>query len=103
MRYVLRVGALLLLLVSSCVVPSPQTSLVTDEDRVCAADGDCVIVGLECDCSNGGSQIAVNASVVDDVESRKTAAACPAAISEDPSCSASRAGCIEGRCELLSP
>jgi hypothetical protein len=74
---------------------------------VCKVDRDCVLVvdGC-CSCTEGGKQRAVPVAARSSYESRRKAMCrqtmCPALMSEDPSCLASRAVCKDGACALGS-
>ena len=74
---------------------------------LCKVDGDCVLVvdGC-CGCTEGGKQRAVPAAARTAYENRRKAMCrqtmCPALMSEDPSCVASRAVCKGGACAVGS-
>jgi hypothetical protein len=83
-------------------------ALITDGDRQCDAEDECVIVDAECcDCRSSGNdagRTAVNADAVASIEERRAtvcSGACSSAISHDDTCCAeNEAVCVNGRCEV---
>lgn len=87
-------------------------ALVTDADRGCAEDNDCVIVKDCCGCGGHDLQTAINADFVDDVDARRPVVCgegelgrpCQTASNSiDEACCAERAVCDDGRCSLFGP
>lgn len=75
----------------------------TDDERRCVADADCTLATLDCcGCAALGKQIGVRKDRVQALTERRRpicgVVACAQGISEDPSCTAARAVCLEGRC-----
>lgn len=75
----------------------------TEDERRCSADVDCVLTTIDCcGCAALGRQTGVRKDRVQALtERRRTICdgiACAQGMSEDPSCSASRAVCREGSC-----
>jgi hypothetical protein len=100
------IGALLFL--NAAVEAKPRRAPVKPATpAVCKVDGDCVLVvdGC-CSCTSGGKQRAVPIAARASYESRRKAMCrqtmCPALMSEDASCLASRAVCKDGVCALGS-
>jgi len=104
------IGALVLALVSleGAVEAKPRgTPAKAAPPPACKVDRDCVLVvdGC-CSCTEGGKQRAVPVVARASYESRRKAICrqtmCPALMSEDASCVASRAVCKDGACALGS-
>lgn len=103
LRRHLAVLVVLALSSASCVIPSASSALVTDDDRVCTDSSECVIIETECPCASSGAQVAVNADAVGAIDRRRDQRVCQTEVSDDPSCEATRAQCVEGTCELIGP
>ncbi|MDP2341531.1 MAG: hypothetical protein Q8O67_11255 [Deltaproteobacteria bacterium] len=93
--------------VETALVSEPDADLISDTDRLCAADDDCVIVDESCcPCTGNGSnrgKTAVAATAVADIDARRAASCsglCAAALSNNDTCCASAAICVHGRCEV---
>ena len=75
----------------------------TNEDRACTADAECVLATEDCcGCSSLGKQIGVRVDRIAVLTDRRApicaATLCAAAMSEDPTCAATKAGCRAGVC-----
>lgn len=81
---------------------------VTDEDRACTSDEECVLVQAECcGCRNAtGRNTAIAASRSEVVAARwvevcRPTIICLTSVSDDPSCEVTETACVAGRCELI--
>lgn len=96
----------------AATAPSPAPPLptaaevdptATADERRCTADADCTLSTLDCcGCAALGKQIGVRKDRVQALTERRRpicgVVACAQGMSEDPSCSATRAVCREGQC-----
>ena len=90
------------------ILPSdPDERLITDDDRACDVDEDCILVDESCCSCNSnfdGGKTAIAVEAAERVEARRgdfcAAAPCPAAISNSATCCAETAACQAGRCEV---
>jgi hypothetical protein len=93
------------------MIPSaPIPTVITPADRECTGPNQCIVVDEDCcDCNSGTTEgfTAINQSALAAVEERRTTEcgvfACPSAMSMNPTCCATGAACIEGRCEVIGP
>ena len=92
------------------IIPSSaDPAFITDQDRRCEVSDRCLIVASSCcPCSATGELTAINAAVADAVADAVSARpeicldqGCASAISDDETCCATRAECVNGRCELI--
>lgn len=87
---------------SSCLYETNESDLVLATDRVCTPEDSCVVVDQTCGCNSGGTQAAVRADAVSTIDARRNPSQiCNTSISNDPSCGANDAICINGVCELV--
>jgi hypothetical protein len=76
---------------------------VSDEDRACSADADCALTSKDCcGCRALGENVGVRKDRLEAVAARRAPICreivCAMAMSEHPSCSATRAVCRDGLC-----
>jgi hypothetical protein len=84
---------------------APHKAKAKPATAECHMDSDCILVPDGCcGCNEGGKQRGIPAAARDGYEKkRKTAcrsSACPALMSEDPSCVTGHAVCKAGKCAL---
>jgi hypothetical protein len=77
---------------------------VTAADQQCTQDSECALTTADCcGCTSLGKQIGVRADVVAALAQRRApvcaSVSCAQAMSDDPSCSATKAVCKAGKCE----
>lgn len=80
--------------------PDPR---VLEDDRKCASDADCTLATADCcGCNALGSQTGIRKDHVADLAKRRapvcSAIACGQGMSDDPSCTATKAVCKAGLC-----
>lgn len=80
-----------------------QAVFVSDEERRCHRDDDCVLTPFHCcDCTGGGQQDAVHRDHLPALLQRRIAycadEVCPQVMSTHASCSATKATCQDARC-----
>jgi hypothetical protein len=85
----------------------PDVAL-TDADRACTTDADCGLISVDCcGCNAMGKQTAARKDRMDAIAARRQpicgTIACAQAISDDPSCAATKAGCKAGVCVAVEP
>ncbi len=85
----------------------PDERLITEDDRTCEVDEDCILIDESCcPCNSNfdGGKTAISGGAVERVEVRRgevcAAAACPESISNSATCCAETAACQAGRCEV---
>lgn len=102
-----------LIVLSGCVgvPPAPGNGPTLAEMQVCSADLECVLVDRDCCGCRGGTMVSINESFLQQYNDKFLEIckvidiACPAIMSEDPSCSPDAIPvCSEGKCSFeLSP
>jgi hypothetical protein len=84
---------------------APDPEFIAAEDRACANDEDCVITESGCcPCSSAGALTAINSTATNAVDDRRQVCEdrpCPDALSNDNTCCAARAECVNAVCELF--
>jgi hypothetical protein len=89
---------------TGCVIESdPSIDLVLPEERECTSDEECVVIEDRCPCTAGGANTAVREDAIDAIDARRETILCPAEESQDPTCKATGANCVESVCELIGP
>jgi hypothetical protein len=87
--------------------PDAEVKLSAD-DRACTRDDECTLITEDCcTCTTLGTQTGVRKDHLEAVIARRTpicgTANCPQAMSNDPSCNARRAKCMNGVCMPDAP
>lgn len=107
-RLVTFFAVFILLAIGACspvLESTPDPTLITDDDRRCDVDDDCVLAPSSlCTCRGYGSNTAVARDRVDDIHARAAlvdGAPCPSAYGTSPTCCASEAACVDHRCEVI--
>ncbi len=94
-------------IVAPPVVPTAPTAAderITAADQQCAQDSDCALTTADCcGCNASGKQIGVRADVVAALAQRRapvcSGVSCAQSVSDDPTCTATKAVCKAGKCE----
>jgi hypothetical protein len=76
---------------------------VTLDERRCTSNADCALITEDCcGCDSGGKQVGVRKDAIAELGARRTPicsqVACSQQLSDDNSCDARRARCMEGQC-----
>jgi hypothetical protein len=76
---------------------------VTLDERRCTANADCALITEDCcGCDSGGKQVGVRKDAIAELGARRTPicsqVVCSQQLSDDDSCDARRARCMEGQC-----
>jgi hypothetical protein len=84
--------------------PAAPDERVTAADQQCTQDSDCALTTADCcGCTSLGKQIGVRADVVAALAQRRApvcaSVSCAQSMSDDPSCTATKAVCKAGKCE----
>ncbi len=82
-----------------------RSASVQDKNRGCQIDSDCTVVSEQCcDCAHGGRKAAVNREGFQELIRIRTFVCkevnCRQQVSDDETCAATRAQCVQGKCEL---
>lgn len=77
---------------------------ITAADQQCSQDSECALTTADCcGCNAAGKQIGVRADVVASLAQRRApvcaGVSCAQSISDDPTCTATKAVCRAGKCE----
>src|SRR5688572_23933439 len=88
---------------SGCTCLSQRVSASSDEQKSCKSDDDCVLFAADCcGCNQGGKQSAINKKFAAELNKAKqqscSTTVCMQMISNDPSCKATGAACLNGSC-----
>lgn len=84
--------------------PTAPDERITAADQQCTNDSECALTTADCcGCNAAGKQIGVRADVVAALAQRRApvcgAVSCAQSLSDDPSCTATKAVCRAGKCE----
>lgn len=76
-----------------------------EEEKICEKNEDCILYTADCcGCNQGGKQGTINKKFVDQLSERKkqlcATTVCIQMISNDPSCKATSAACINATCTI---
>lgn len=98
--------SLALLILAACGGKTDQPLLAAEtlEYRSCAADSECVYVTNGCcDCANGGEDLAINASRLDDFRDEFSCGGACTLIGAVPPCGSGTVSCEAGLCVYTVP
>lgn len=101
----IQLGLLAFLLSTMACASNPKHFEVFSYEQRCESDSDCALFQAGCcGCSQGGKAVGINRRFISEAQKRVRQTCsdvfCMQVISQDESCSATRAACVKGQCEV---